>query len=137
MPQRSNRSRSRSADEPLMSHWADSAKERPLTTAAAAAGAVAAGVFLWSKRNQISDQISRLSDQITDWTKDMRSGNSSRELALTEGPNESAAIESSRATMAGRSSSGSRNANRSRSAGGRTAKARRTSGRATAQSTTM
>ena len=136
MPQRNNRSRSRSSNEPLMSHWADTAKERPLASAAAAAGAVAAGVFLWSNRNRISDQISRLSDQISDWTEDMRSGSSSRELALTEGPNESAAIESSRATMAGRSSSGSRNANRS-STSGRTAKARRTSGRATAQSTTM
>jgi hypothetical protein len=136
MPQRNNRSRSRSSDEPLMSQWADSAKERPLTTAAAAAGAVAAGVFLWSKRNQISDQITRLSDQISDWSEDMRSGNSNRELALTEGPNESSAIESSRATMAGRSSNGSRSANRSAS-GRPTAKARRTSGRATPQSTTM
>ena len=69
-----------------------------MATAAAAAGAVAAGVFLWSKRNQISDQISRLSDQVTSWADEMRSNGSSRELALTAGPNESSAIESSRAT---------------------------------------
>jgi hypothetical protein len=116
----------------MMSHWGETAKEKPFTTAAAAAGAVAAGVFLWSKRNQISDQISRLSDQITDWADDMRSGNStSRELAMTEGPNESSAIEASRATASRRGTgTGS-------SRGGRTAKSRTTAGRAVPQSTTM
>ncbi|HEY6661432.1 MAG TPA: hypothetical protein VIZ66_00770 [Sphingomicrobium sp.] len=38
-----------------------------MTAAAAVGGAVAAGVFLWSRRNQISDQIASLSDQISDW----------------------------------------------------------------------
>ena len=47
--------------------WMDSAKERPFTAAAAVGGAVAAGVFLWSKRNQISDQIAVLSDQLSEW----------------------------------------------------------------------
>ena len=47
--------------------WIDSAKERPFTAAAAVGGAVAAGVFLWSKRNQISDQIAGLSEQISEW----------------------------------------------------------------------
>ena len=97
----SNRSRAsnRSSDEPLMSQWAQTAKDNPLRTAAVAAGTVAAGVFLWSKRNEISDQISSLSDQITDWANEMRGGEggNSRELALTGGPNESSAIESSRA----------------------------------------
>ena len=49
------------------SGWMDSARDNPLTTAAAVGGAVAAGVFLWSRRNQISDQISNLSDQISEW----------------------------------------------------------------------
>lgn len=49
------------------SGWMDSARENPLTAAAAVGGAVAAGVFLWSRRNQISDQISTLSDQISEW----------------------------------------------------------------------
>ena len=53
--------------------WMDAAKDRPMTTAAAAAAAVGAGVFLWSKRNQISEQLSNLSDQISDWTESMRS----------------------------------------------------------------
>ena len=44
--------------------WMDIARDRPIAAAAAAAGAVGAGVFLWSKRNQISDQLSNLSDQI-------------------------------------------------------------------------
>ena len=43
------------------------ARENPFATAAALGGAVAAGVFLWSKRNQISDQIGNLSDQISEW----------------------------------------------------------------------
>lgn len=49
----------------------DVARERPFTTAAAAAAAVGAGVFLWSRRNQISEQISQLSDQIGEWAENM------------------------------------------------------------------
>jgi len=49
------------------------ARDNPLTTAAAVGGAVAAGVFLWSRRNQISDQISHLADQISDWREGMTS----------------------------------------------------------------
>ena len=43
------------------------ARQSPFATAAAVGGAVAAGVFLWSRRNQISDQIENLSDQLSDW----------------------------------------------------------------------
>ena len=57
--------------------WMSAVKDRPFTTAATAAAAVGAGVFLWSKRNQISEQISSLSDQISDWTESMRSGEDS------------------------------------------------------------
>ena len=42
-------------------------RERPLAATAAAAGAAAAGLFLWSKRTQISDQLSSLSDQFSEW----------------------------------------------------------------------
>ena len=49
------------------------ARENPLTTAAALGGAVAAGVFLWSRRNQISDQIGNLADQISEWREGMTS----------------------------------------------------------------
>jgi len=104
-------SNSRSSDEPLLSQWGETAKDNPFKTAAVAAGAVAAGVFLWSKRNEISNQISELSDQITDWTNEMRGNGNSRELALTGGPNESSAIESSRATR----STGNRSSRSSRS----------------------
>ncbi|MDQ3471805.1 MAG: hypothetical protein M3428_05460 [Pseudomonadota bacterium] len=45
----------------------DGARDRPVAAAAAAAAAVGAGVFLWSRRNQISDQISNLSDQVSEW----------------------------------------------------------------------
>src|SRR5437868_9378127 len=44
------------------------ARERPFAAAAAAASAAAAGLFLWSKRAQISNQLSSLSDQIGDWS---------------------------------------------------------------------
>ena len=50
------------------------ARENPIATAAAVGGAVAAGVFLWSRRSQISDQISNLSDQISEWRDGLSSG---------------------------------------------------------------
>ena len=101
------------------SDWMGTVRDRPMTTAAAAAAAVGAGVFLWSKRSQIGDQISRLSEQVTDWADEMRSGSgsSSRELAMTAGPNESSAIESSRAT-------GSRSSRSTGSRSGRTSASR-------------
>ena len=48
------------------------ARDNPLAAAAAIGGAVAAGVFLWSRRNQISDQIGSLADQISEWREGMR-----------------------------------------------------------------
>lgn len=51
------------------------ARENPFAAAAAVGGAVAAGVFLWSRRNQISDQIGNLSDQISEWREGWQSGN--------------------------------------------------------------
>lgn len=50
------------------------ARENPIAAAAAVGGAVAAGVFLWSRRNQITDQITNLSDQISDWRDNWQSG---------------------------------------------------------------
>ena len=55
--------------------WMDTAKDRPMATAAAAAAAVGAGVFLWSRRNQISEQISNLSEQFSDWTSQQYGSN--------------------------------------------------------------
>ena len=51
----------------------DIARDRPMTAALGAAAAVGAGVFLWSRRNQISDQLSILSDQIGEWRESMGS----------------------------------------------------------------
>jgi hypothetical protein len=45
------------------------ARDRPLAATAVAAGAAAAGLFLWSRRAQISSQLSGLSDQIGEWTQ--------------------------------------------------------------------
>jgi hypothetical protein len=58
----------------------DMARESPIAAAATAAGAVAAGVFLWSKRAQISDQLNQLSEQIGEWTDTMVSDRASPEL---------------------------------------------------------
>src|SRR4051795_5753533 len=52
----------------------DLARERPFAAAAGAAGAAAAGLFLWSKRAQISNQLSNLSDQVGEWTDNMSGG---------------------------------------------------------------
>ena len=67
------------------SGWSDTAREKPMTTAAVAAAAVGAGVFLWSRRNQISDQIGNLSDQIGNWTDSMRSSSSEPEFEMADG----------------------------------------------------
>ena len=110
--------------------WMDTAKDYPLATAAAVAGAVGAGVFLWSKRNQVSNQVGKISqtanemsrkagNKATDWLDKMHSDGSqgsNREVMLTEGPNESAAIEASRATSSrSRKSGANMNAGRSSS----------------------
>jgi hypothetical protein len=57
-------------------------RERPVAAAAAAAAAVGAGVFLWSRRSQISDQISNLSDQFSDWSENYSSGSPNDQLEL-------------------------------------------------------
>ena len=108
--------------------WKDAAKDYPLATAAAVAGAVGAGVFLWSKRNQVSNQVGKISqtanemsrkagNKAGDWLDKMNSGgskSSDRQVMLTDGPNESAAIEASRATS-GRSRKSGANMNAGRS----------------------
>ena len=53
----------------------DLARDRPIAAAAVAAGAAAAGLFLWSKRSQISSQLNNLSNQIGEWTENVRSDN--------------------------------------------------------------
>lgn len=63
--------------------WVDTARERPFTAAATAAAAVGAGVFLWSRRSQISEQISNLSDQISEWSDNINSANRELETAET------------------------------------------------------
>jgi hypothetical protein len=67
-------------------------RERPIAAAAVAAGAAAAGLFLWSKRTQISEQLSGLSDQIGQWTEGMRSGGDFTTDADTTGLTTSATI---------------------------------------------
>jgi hypothetical protein len=78
------------------------ARERPVAAAAVAAGAAVAGLFLWSKRSQISDQISNLSEQFGEWTDSMGSGGQSDIIDDTAGLTSS---ESNAGSARGRSSS--------------------------------
>lgn len=110
------------------SDWMGTVRDRPMASAAAAAAAVGAGVFLWSRRNQISDQISRLSDQMSDWTDQRGSTGSDSEMAMAGSSNDS---------MSSSSSMGRSNGSSGSSASGNSAKSRTTAGRATPQSTTM
>jgi hypothetical protein len=67
--------------------WMDTVRDAPVKSAAAAAAAVGAGVFLWSRRNEISGKLSQLSDQISDWAEDMRSNMPSKSdagMAMSE-----------------------------------------------------
>jgi hypothetical protein len=54
------------------------ARDNPLATAAAVGGVVAAGVFLWSRRSQISDRIGNVADQLSERREgtSTKSGNS-------------------------------------------------------------
>ena len=66
MPKKSNRS---GFSRDFGGDVVDMARDRPLATAAVAAAAVGAGVFLWSRRNQISEQLNDLSNQIREWSQ--------------------------------------------------------------------
>lgn len=81
-------------------------RENPITAAAAVGGAVAAGVFLWSRRNQISDQISNLADQISDWREGMSSSDS--EWGAEEGGSGQSFMANSNSSTRSSSNSGKR-----------------------------
>ena len=84
--------------------WMDAARDNPLTTAAAVGGAVATGVFLWSRRNQISNQIGQLGDQISEWREGMRSGSEEVELEMA-GAGDMGSPETAKSRGSGRSAS--------------------------------
>ena len=78
--QRGSRNNNSEGRNQYSSGMMDMAREKPMATAAAAAAAVGAGVFLWSRRSQISDQLGHLSDQISGWSDKMGSNGSDREF---------------------------------------------------------
>jgi len=84
------------------SGWMSTARENPVTAAAAVGGAVAAGVFLWSRRNQISDQLSNLSDQISEWREGMGSSSDTEWGADEGGSSESFMANSNSGSSSGR-----------------------------------
>jgi len=119
--QRGGRNNNPSGRNQYSNDWMDGVRERPMASAAAAAAAVGAGVFLWSKRNQISEQISRLSDQISDWSEERGWTGSNREMATAGGIDETSSMESSGTNSArsGRSTSSRSGSSTSRSTSGR------------------
>ena len=102
------------------SDWMGTVRDRPMASAAAAAAADRPGVFQSSKRNQISDQISRLSDQMSDWSEQRGWTGSNSEMEMADGSD----LSSDMSNGSSRSS-------------GISARSRTNAGRATAQSTTM
>ena len=82
---RGSRNNNPSGRNQYSSDWGvmEMARERPIAAAAVAAGAAATGLFLWTKRSQISDQLSSLSDQFSEWTQGM--GSSSEDFDDTGG----------------------------------------------------
>jgi hypothetical protein len=95
----------------------DMVRERPVAAAAAAAGAAAAGLFLWSRRSQISNQLSNLSDQIGEWTENMRSDWSSDDTGGLTTSGQSG-LRSSTSSQRGMSETGGGNASLGRTSGG-------------------
>ena len=66
----------------------------PLATAATVGGAVAAGIFLWSRRNQISEQLGNLAEQIGDWREGIATDSDFASEDATAGGSVMAASES-------------------------------------------
>ena len=120
--QRGRRNNNPQGRNQYSSSWMDSARERPMAAAATAAAAVGAGVFLWSRRNQISDQLSNLSDQISEWTDSMRSDTGQGDEFEMAGAGES--------TTSG-AATGSSSSRTSRSTGSRPTSTRGSSSRST------
>ena len=94
----------------------DLARDRPVAAVAVAAGAAAAGLFLWSKRAAITDQLSGLSDQIGEWKQSMMSGDQFDDFDDTAGLTTSSG--SNRSTSSGVSETGAGNASLGSTTGG-------------------
>jgi hypothetical protein len=75
MPNRKRDSKGRFDSGGFMS----AAYDRPLASAAVAAGVAAAGAFLWSRRNQIADSFSSGMDRLSELKAERMSGEASQE----------------------------------------------------------
>jgi len=115
MPRSSNRGRSSRSND-----WGitELVRERPLAAAATAAGAAAAGLFLWSKRARISNQLSSLSDQIGEWTENLTTGEGISSLKTGEDTSGLTTGSGSTTRARGMSETGGGNASLGRRSGG-------------------
>lgn len=100
---------------------ADTAKEHPVATAAAVGGAVAAGAFLWSRRDQIGSRMGSMSDQISDWSSKMRGQRSASSHQSGGRSTNPMGVESGSQSAA--ASAGTSSANAPRATGGRSGRA--------------
>lgn len=92
------------------------AREQPARAAVYAAAAVGAGVFLWSRRNQISEQISSLSDQFSEWSQN--SGGSTSSGASDDIGGDTAGLTTAASPTTGMSETGGGNASLGATTGG-------------------
>ena len=79
MPSRKRDSKGRFDNDGFM----DTARERPLTSAAVVAGVAAAGAFLWSRRGQIGDALNEGMDRLSE-LKAERIGSSRSQEEISE-----------------------------------------------------
>ena len=119
MARNNNRSRNNnpSGRNQYSNDWLDTVKERPIAAAAVAAASLGAGVFLWSKRNALSEQMSNLSSQISEWTESMRSGNDESDEFEMAGSSPSGAAAGSTSSRTSRSAGSRPTATRGGSTG--------------------
>ena len=131
MPRSSSRGRSSRSND-----WGitELVRERPLAAAATAAGAAAAGLFIWSKRVRISNQLSSLSDQIGEWTENLTAGEGTSSFKTGEATGGLTTTGPRSTTRGGIIETGGGNANLGRRSGGGGIKST-ASGRGRAQST--
>ena len=104
---RSNRGGNRSSERSAFS-WG-TAREKPLATAVTIGAAAAAGAFLWSRRNQITEQLSDLSEQIGEWSENLSfSGSDESEFESVGGGSAGAMSTGTSGRLGGTRSGGSR-----------------------------
>jgi hypothetical protein len=99
--------------------WMGTVRDNPVASAAAAGAAAAAGLFLWSKRDRISEKASEFGEKAGQWSESMRSRSSGNGSAKMAGETGTETVGQSSASSAATGKVGGS----TRSTGGRSGKA--------------